>query len=138
MIVPDRAAARIRTRVVPLRRGGTSQGIGDDPVKHHRDRRRLQRPDHRRGGGDRAREIVVVAAHPDRQRKLNDYVLRQSLTGLCVGGSSGGSGLLDAAELRAQQKVVADSAKRGKTRLIAMSECPTCAIRSDWQSRRNT
>ena len=39
---------------------------------------------------------------PERQRKLNDYVLRQGLTGLYVGGSSGESGLLDVEELLAQ------------------------------------
>ncbi|SMX48882.1 dihydrodipicolinate synthase family protein [Maliponia aquimaris] len=56
---------------------------------------------------------------PDRQRKLNDYVLRQGLDGLYVGGSSGESGLLDTAELLDQQKVVADSARAAGTRLIA-------------------
>ncbi|MFG6661101.1 dihydrodipicolinate synthase family protein [Sulfitobacter sp. 915] len=55
----------------------------------------------------------------DRQRGLNDYVLRQGLAGLYVGGSSGESGLLDREELLAQQAVVAESSKGGGTKLIA-------------------
>lgn len=56
---------------------------------------------------------------PQRQSALNDYVLRQGLTGLYVGGSSGESGLLDTEELLAQQAIVAeDSVDRG-ARLIA-------------------
>lgn len=47
---------------------------------------------------------------PDRQRALNEYVLRQGLTGLYVGGSSGESGLLDVEELMAQQEIVAQDA----------------------------
>ena len=56
---------------------------------------------------------------PARQRNINDYVLRQGLKGLYVGGSSGESGLLTADELLAQQALVfADAAKTGAT-LIA-------------------
>ena len=51
------------------------------------------------------------AFSPDRQRALDEYVLRQGLTGLYVGGSSGESGLLDTEELLAQQEVVAQDAK---------------------------
>ncbi|TGW04254.1 N-acetylneuraminate lyase, partial [Mesorhizobium sp. M2D.F.Ca.ET.145.01.1.1] len=43
---------------------------------------------------------------PQRQRNINDYVLRQGLAGLYVGGSSGESGLLTVDELLAQQEVV--------------------------------
>lgn len=56
---------------------------------------------------------------PERQQALNAYVLRQGLTGLYVGGSSGESGLLDREELLAQQAVVAESARGTGTRLIA-------------------
>lgn len=56
---------------------------------------------------------------PARQRNLNDYVLRQGLTGLYVGGSSGESGLLDTSELLEQQGVVAESAKGTGAALIA-------------------
>ncbi len=54
-----------------------------------------------------------------RQRSLTDYVLKQGLTGLYVGGSSGESGLLGVEELAAQQGVVADCAKGSKATLIA-------------------
>lgn len=50
------------------------------------------------------------AFSPDRQRALDEYVLRQGLTGLYVGGSSGESGLLDTEELLEQQAVVAEDA----------------------------
>ncbi|MCB2129552.1 MAG: dihydrodipicolinate synthase family protein [Rhodobacteraceae bacterium] len=50
------------------------------------------------------------AFSPERQSALNKYVLRQGLTGLYVGGSSGESGLLDTAELLEQQAVVAADA----------------------------
>ena len=60
---------------------------------------------------------------PDRQRALDDYVLRQGLAGLYVGGSSGESGLLGTDELLAQQEVVADDAKG--TTLIAHVGAPS-------------
>ncbi|MER9581059.1 dihydrodipicolinate synthase family protein [Mesorhizobium sp. M0276] len=56
---------------------------------------------------------------PQRQRNINDYVLRQGLAGLYVGGSSGESGLLTADELLVQQEVVFASAASTGTRLIA-------------------
>lgn len=54
-----------------------------------------------------------------RQQSLTDYVLKQGLAGLYVGGSSGESGLLSADELEAQQAVVADCAKSSGATLIA-------------------
>ena len=60
---------------------------------------------------------------PDRQRALDEYVLRQGLAGLYVGGSSGESGLLGTDELLAQQEVVADDAKG--TTLIAHVGAPS-------------
>lgn len=56
---------------------------------------------------------------PERQRRLDAYVLRQGLAGLYVGGSSGESGLLTQEELLAQQAVVAESAKGADQTLIA-------------------
>lgn len=56
---------------------------------------------------------------PQRQRNINDYVLRQGLAGLYVGGSSGESGLLTVDELLAQQDVVFAGAARTGTTLIA-------------------
>ncbi|TGQ74962.1 MAG: N-acetylneuraminate lyase [Mesorhizobium sp.] len=56
---------------------------------------------------------------PKRQRNINDYVLRQGLAGLYVGGSSGESGLLTVDELLAQQQVVAAGAAASGARLIA-------------------
>ncbi|MER8373550.1 dihydrodipicolinate synthase family protein [Mesorhizobium sp. M1406] len=56
---------------------------------------------------------------PQRQRNITDYVLRQGLTGLYVGGSSGESGLLTVDELLAQQEVVFAGAASAGTRLIA-------------------
>lgn len=47
---------------------------------------------------------------PSRQRALDAYVLRQGLSGLYVGGSSGESGLLDTEELLEQQAIVAEDA----------------------------
>lgn len=63
------------------------------------------------------------AFSPDRQRTLNEYVLRQGLTGLYVGGSSGESGLLDTEELLAQQEIVARDAP--DTTLIAHVGAPS-------------
>lgn len=54
-----------------------------------------------------------------RQRSLTDYVLKQGLTGLYVGGSSGESGLLGVDELAEQQGIVADCAKDSGAKLIA-------------------
>lgn len=62
---------------------------------------------------------------PERQRALNDYVLRQGLDGLYVGGSSGESGLLDTPALLEQQEVVAASAKASGARLIAHVGMPS-------------
>lgn len=59
---------------------------------------------------------------PERQQMLNEYVLRQGLTGLYVGGSSGESGLLDIEELLAQQAIVAEDASN--TTLIAHVGAP--------------
>ncbi|RMC36607.1 dihydrodipicolinate synthase family protein [Paracoccus alkanivorans] len=70
---------------------------------------------------------------PERQRKLNDYVLRQGLTGLYVGGSSGESGLLDVEELLAQQAIVAEDA--GDTTLIAHVGAPN--LRDSMRLARN-
>ncbi|CAN7653415.1 dihydrodipicolinate synthase family protein [Mesorhizobium sp. LjNodule214] len=56
---------------------------------------------------------------PQRQRNINDYVLRQGLAGLYVGGSSGESGLLTVDELLAQQELVAENAKPSGATLIA-------------------
>ncbi|SFD33767.1 dihydrodipicolinate synthase family protein [Tropicimonas isoalkanivorans] len=60
---------------------------------------------------------------PERQRALDAYVLRQGLSGLYVGGSSGESGLLDVEELLAQQSVVAEDA--GDAVLIAHVGAPS-------------
>ncbi|WP_181175668.1 dihydrodipicolinate synthase family protein [Mesorhizobium sp. B2-3-4] len=54
-----------------------------------------------------------------RQRNINDYVLRQGLAGLYVGGSSGESGLLTVDELLAQQDVVFSGAAASGVNLIA-------------------
>ena len=62
------------------------------------------------------------AFSPDRQRALDEYVLRQGLTGLYVGGSSGESGLLDVEELLEQQAIVAADAPG--TTLIAHVGAP--------------
>ena len=56
---------------------------------------------------------------PERQRNINDYVLRQGLAGLYVGGSSGESGLLTVDELLAQQEVVFAGAAGEGLNLIA-------------------
>ena len=63
------------------------------------------------------------AFSPDRQRALNEYVLRQGLDGLYVGGSSGESGLLSTEELLAQQEIVARDAPG--TTLIAHVGAPS-------------
>ncbi|MCL3883176.1 dihydrodipicolinate synthase family protein [Marivita sp. GX14005] len=59
-----------------------------------------------------------------RQRGLTDYVLKQDLAGLYVGGSSGEAGLLNVEELLAQQAIVADCAKGRGTTLIAHVGAP--------------
>ena len=43
---------------------------------------------------------------PERQANIVDYVARQGLRGLYIGGSSGESGLMSADELAAQQEVI--------------------------------
>ncbi|QDY70437.1 dihydrodipicolinate synthase family protein [Qingshengfaniella alkalisoli] len=60
---------------------------------------------------------------PDRQHALNEYVLRQGLSGLYVGGSSGESGLLGTDELLEQQEVVALDCEN--TTLIAHVGAPS-------------
>ncbi len=65
------------------------------------------------------------AFSPDRQRAIDAFVLRQGLSGLYVGGSSGESGLLDAAALLAQQEVVATCAQGTNARLIAHVGMPS-------------
>lgn len=62
---------------------------------------------------------------PERQRDLDAYVLRQGLTGLYVGGSSGESGLLESAALLEQQAVVAEDAKGSNATLIAHVGLPS-------------
>lgn len=62
---------------------------------------------------------------PERQRDLDAYVLRQGLTGLYVGGSSGESGLLESAALLEQQAVVAEDAKGSDSTLIAHVGLPS-------------
>ena len=62
---------------------------------------------------------------PERQRDLDAYVLRQGLTGLYVGGSSGESGLLESAALLEQQAVVAEDAKGSDATLIAHVGLPS-------------
>lgn len=59
-----------------------------------------------------------------RQSALNTYVLRQGLTGLYVGGSSGESGLLESAALLEQQAVVAQDAKGSGAVMIAHVGAP--------------
>ena len=70
---------------------------------------------------------------PERQRLLNEYVLRQGLTGLYVGGSSGESGLLETEELLAQQAIVAEGAR--DTTLIAHVGAPN--LRDSMRLARN-
>lgn len=54
-----------------------------------------------------------------RQRGLTEYVLKQGLAGLYVGGSSGEAGLLGVEEVLVQQGIVADCAKDKGSSLIA-------------------
>ncbi len=62
---------------------------------------------------------------PVRQRALDDYVLRQGLTGLYVAGSSGESGLLESAALMELLEVVAGHAAGSGARLIAHVGMPS-------------
>ncbi|MCB1375173.1 MAG: dihydrodipicolinate synthase family protein, partial [Rhodobacteraceae bacterium] len=62
---------------------------------------------------------------PERQRTLDEYVQKQGLAGLYVGGSSGESGLLDVEELLAQQAVVAADAGATGMTLIAHVGAPS-------------
>ncbi len=64
---------------------------------------------------------------PDRQSGLNAYVLKQGLSGLYVGGSSGESGLLETDALLEQQEVVARDAKGSGANLIAHVGVPSLA-----------
>lgn len=75
---------------------------------------------------------------PQRQRNINDYVLRQGLKGLYVGGSSGESGLLTVDELLAQQEVVVESAAGHPAVLIAHVGVPNVrdSIRLARQAKR--
>ena len=61
----------------------------------------------------------------DRQTALNEYVLRQGLTGLYVGGSSGESGLLEVDALAQQQVIVRRDAEGSGTTLIAHVGAPS-------------
>lgn len=61
----------------------------------------------------------------DRQSALNAYVLRQGLTGLYVGGSSGESGLLEVDALAEQQVVVRRDAEGSGATLIAHVGAPS-------------
>jgi len=56
---------------------------------------------------------------PQRQKSLTEYVLKQGLAGLYVGGSSGEQGLLDTSELLEQQRDVATLASGSSAHLIA-------------------
>ncbi|TGR60361.1 N-acetylneuraminate lyase, partial [bacterium M00.F.Ca.ET.194.01.1.1] len=75
---------------------------------------------------------------PQRQRNINDYVLRQGLAGLYVGGSSGESGLLTVDELLAQQEVVFAGAVSSGVKLIAHVGMPNLrdSIRLARQARK--
>ena len=61
----------------------------------------------------------------DRQSALNEYVLRQGLTGLYVGGSSGESGLLEVDTLARQQEIVRRDAEGSGATLIAHVGAPS-------------
>lgn len=63
----------------------------------------------------------------DRQSALNAYVLRQNLSGLYVGGSSGESGLLESDALLEQQRIVAHDAAGSGATLIAHVGMPSVA-----------
>lgn len=61
----------------------------------------------------------------NRQSALNAYVLRQGLTGLYVGGSSGESGLLEVDTLAEQQVIVRRDAEGSGATLIAHVGTPS-------------
>lgn len=61
----------------------------------------------------------------DRQSTLNEYVLRQGLTGLYVGGSSGESGLLEIDALAQQQEIVRRDSEVSGATLIAHVGAPS-------------
>lgn len=65
------------------------------------------------------------AFDPKRQRMLTDYVGRQGLRGLYVGGSSGESGLLESPALLEQQAVVAECVRGSDQVLIAHVGLPS-------------
>lgn len=54
-----------------------------------------------------------------RQENILEYVLKQNVTGLYVGGSSGEGGLMNVQELARQQEVVRDKARGSGKQLIA-------------------
>lgn len=56
---------------------------------------------------------------PQRQIAITDYVLKQNLSGIYIGGSSGESGLMSTAELLEQQRVVAGIPASKRSRVIA-------------------
>lgn len=61
----------------------------------------------------------------NRQKNIVDYVIRQNITGLYVGGSSGESGLMTTEELLSQQRVVSELAKGKISKLIAHVGLPS-------------
>jgi N-acetylneuraminate lyase len=75
---------------------------------------------------------------PQRQCNITEYVLRQGLAGLYVGGSSGESGLLTVDELLAQQELVAASAAGTGVTLIAHVGMPNLrdSVRLARQARK--
>ena len=56
---------------------------------------------------------------PDRQMAITEYVLKQGLNGIYIGGSSGESGLMSTDELLEQQRVIAGIPAARDTRVIA-------------------
>jgi len=59
------------------------------------------------------------AFDPDRQTAITEYVLRQGLDGIYIGGSSGESGLMSTDELLEQQRVIAGIPAAKESRVIA-------------------
>ncbi|NDW54275.1 dihydrodipicolinate synthase family protein [Aliiroseovarius sp. PrR006] len=59
------------------------------------------------------------AFDPSRQIAITDYVLRQGLDGIYIGGSSGESGLMSTDELLEQQRVIAELPSAQQSRVIA-------------------
>ncbi|MTI16466.1 N-acetylneuraminate lyase [Rhodobacteraceae bacterium RKSG542] len=65
------------------------------------------------------------AFDPKRQENILEYVMRQNVTGLYVGGSSGEGALMSVAELSAQQEVVKGVAQDTNLELIAHVGLPS-------------